>query len=362
MRFDDDIMSSSPTSFPLRRRTPLSPASSTLQAPPAAVWVVVAFLAGATGCKAGCDGDEPGLTPHGSVANAEQLTMRPVTEDGYEVVEASRRQRVRAEEETAARSRARENLVLEPTSPDPMPNGLTLSESVEGLPTDGQLVAEINTTLGTIFCDLMAEEAPKTVAHFVGLVRGKRPWWDARAGQWRTRTPHYTRTLFHRVIPDYLIQGGDYVGDGTGKPGFTIPHEDHALNRHDRQGLLAMASHGPNENGAQFFITDGAATDLDVEDQYTVFGKCSNEDVVRRIARVPQGEDNRPLTDVVIDRILIRRVRGGSAVARRTPPQPPEGYDPDTVRNASAGPSEQALQERGAREANAPPTPPPPQR
>ena len=296
------------------------------------------------GCDGGCNGDDEesaALEQRGSVANAEQLTMRPVTEDGYEVVEAS--PRMRQQQEQARRSQARENLVLEPTEPDPMPEGITLTQAVEGMEVDGQLVAEIVTSLGTVFCDLMAEEAPKTVANFVGLARGKRPWWDARAGQWRQNKPYYDGTLFHRVLPDYLIQGGDYLADGTGRPGYTIAHEDHDQNSHDRAGLLAMASHGPDENGAQFFITDGPARDLDVADQYTVFGKCRNDEVVRRIARVPQGEENRPLTDVRIEQVIIQRVRGGAENARRTPPQLPEGYDPDQVRGASPGPSEQAI-------------------
>ncbi len=294
------------------------------------------------GCDTGCEGGgEGGLEQRGSVANAERLTMRPVTEDGYEVVEASPRMRNRQEQER--RSEARENLILEPTEPDPMADGFTLRQAVEGMPTDGQLVAEIVTSLGTVFCDLMAEEAPKTTANFIGLARGKRPWWDARVGQWRHNKPYYDGTLIHRVLPDYLIQGGDYLGDGSGTPGYTIEHEAHDQNRHDQAGILAMASHGPNENGAQFFITDGAASDLNVEDQYTVFGHCENPEVVERVARVPQGEENRPLTDVRIENVIIQRVAGGAANARRTPPAMPEGYDPDNVRNASPGPSEQAI-------------------
>ena len=295
------------------------------------------------GCDAGCDGDGEtpgGLEQRGSVANAEQITMRPVTEDGYEVVEASPRMRER--EQNAPQAADRANYILQPNEPDPMAAGMTLTQAVDGMPTDGKLVAEITTSMGTVFCDLFAEDAPRTVANFIGLARGKRAWWDPRVGQWRLTKPYYDGTLIHRVLPDYLVQGGDQLGDGTGRPGFSVEHEDHARNRHDEAGLLAMASHGPNENGAQFFITDGAASDLNVENQYTVFGKCQNPEVVRRIARVPQGENNRPLTDVRIERVLIRRVAGGAANAERTPPVLPEGYDPDAVRNASPGPSEQA--------------------
>ncbi|MAQ15016.1 MAG: hypothetical protein CMN30_09515 [Sandaracinus sp.] len=293
------------------------------------------------GCDAGCDADESGgLEQRGSVANAEELTMRPRTEDGYEVVEASPRSRRRAEADQ--RRPNRDDLILEPNEPDPMPEGITLSQAVEGMPTDGQLVAEITMSMGTVFCDLFAEKAPRTVANFIGLARGKRPWWDPEVGQWRRNKPYYDGTLIHRVLPDYLIQGGDRLGDGTGRPGFTVAHEDHDRNRHDEAGVLAMASHGPGENGAQFFITDGNASDLNVENQYTVFGHCENLPIVERVARVPQGEENRPLTPVRIERVLIRRVAGGASVAERTPPVLPEGYDPDAVRNASPGPSELA--------------------
>ncbi|MEO0325699.1 MAG: peptidylprolyl isomerase, partial [Myxococcota bacterium] len=169
--------------------------------------------------------------------------------------------------------------------------------------------------------------------------RGKRPWWDARHGQWRT-APAYNRTTFHRVIPDYLVQGGDYLGDGTGTIGVTIPDEPHPRLTHDRAGLLCMASMEVDENGAQWFITDGAAPELDDDTRYTIFGRCQQEDIVRRIARVPQGEGNRPLTDVLLANVRIRRVRGGADAARPTPPQAPEGYDPERLREASPGPSE----------------------
>jgi peptidyl-prolyl cis-trans isomerase A (cyclophilin A) len=217
------------------------------------------------------------------------------------------------------------------------------------MPLDGQLVAEINTDLGTIFCDLHADRVPNTVANFIGLARGRRAWWDARAGQWVNR-PAYRDTKFHRVIPGYMIQGGDYLGDGTGKVGYTIPDETHpTLTSHDRAGQLCMANTAPNENGAQFFITDGPAPRLD--GSYTIFGQCRPEDVVTRIARVPQNadEENRPLTDVVIERILIRRVDGGAAVATRSPPNLPEGFDPAVpARGASEGPNalEQRMEER----------------
>ncbi len=271
----------------------------------------------------------------------------PQTPDGYDIIfsNPSAAGRAATERREAERERQREHLeeqlVREPNAPDPKEGHFTLEDAVEGLPIDGDLVAEINTDLGTIFCDLHADRAPNTVANFIGLARGKRPWWDARAGQWVTR-PAYRMTKFHRVIPNYMIQGGDYLGDGSGTVGYTIPDEIHeSLQLHDRAGQLCMAPPAPNENGAQFFITDGPATQLD--GSYTIFGQCRPEETIANIARVPQDgdSDNAPLTDVVIERILIRRVEGGAAEAHRSPPQLPEGFDPETpARGASPGPTE----------------------
>ncbi len=296
----------------------------------------------------GCDEEvaEEGIVraQGGSVANAEALTKRARTEDGYEVIEASPRMRAQREAAEAARREAQENLVREPTSPDPHGGTFTIQEAVEGLGTDGSLVVEMSTTLGTIMCDLYTDEVPNTVANFVGLARGKRAWWDARAGQWRVNRPAYNGTIFHRVIPDFLIQGGDYLGDGTGTVGYTIPDEPHEDLKHDRAGLLCMANlEGANDAGAQFFITDGATPQLE-DDRYTVFGRCRQTDVVEHIARVPQAEGNRPTTDVVINMLTVRRVRGGAANAVRTPPSIPEGVNPEEFgREASPGPAELAI-------------------
>ena len=226
----------------------------------------------------------------------------------------------------AARARALASLVRTPTSPDPEAGDFTLEEAVVGLGTDGTLVAEIGTDLGTMQCDLFADKTPKTVANFIGLARGTRPWWDARAGAWVTR-PMYRDTTFHRVIPDYMIQGGDYLGDGSGTVGYTLPDEMRSDLRHDRAGLLCMANTGANQNGGQFFLLDGAAPQLDTLNTYTVFGRCLQPDVVSRIARVPQNgsDENRPLTPVVISRVVVRRIVGGASNATPTQPRAPAG-------------------------------------
>jgi peptidyl-prolyl cis-trans isomerase A (cyclophilin A) len=194
-----------------------------------------------------------------------------------------------------------------PTSPDPMSGEFSLEQATEGLPEgDAPLTAVLRTDFGRITCKLFADKAPRTVANFVGIARGKRPFWDARQGEW-TKRLGYDGTKFHRVIPGFMIQGGDALGDGTGTPGYEIPDEVWEGARHDRAGLLCMANRGPDKNGAQFFITDAAADHLD--QSYTIFGECAPIDLVARIARVPQSgrPDNRPLTDVIIETVRIYR-------------------------------------------------------
>jgi peptidyl-prolyl cis-trans isomerase A (cyclophilin A) len=299
------------------------------------------FLAGCDGCEEEASAEGALGSGTGSVANAPDPTKRLRTPDGYEVIEATdtmRRQREALEEQ---RRLDRERWVLTPTTPDPEAGDYTLEEAVTGLPTDGGLVAEIDTTLGTIFCDLFADKVPRTVANFIGLARGARPWWDPRRGEWRRGEPYYDGTIFHRVLPGYLIQGGDLYGDGTGNPGYSIPDEPHPEMTHDRAGLLCMASSDVNENGAQFFITDGATPDLDADTRYTIFGRCRDVEIVERIARVPQTDGNRPMTDVEIERLRVRRVAGGAANAVRTPPRLPDGVTPEEFhRGASPGPGE----------------------
>lgn len=271
----------------------------------------------------------------GTVANAERRDER--TPDGYRVISAPSRERTSLQREAAAREAERERLTLEPTTPDPHAGSFTLDEAVEGLGTDGDLIAEINTTFGTLLCELDARRAPNTVANFVGLARGKRQWWDARAAQWRQNVPFYRGRQIYRVIPDGWIQAGDQLDDGTVGPGYTIPDEANGIG-HDRAAQLCMASSGPNENGSTFLVTDGPRPELDADGRYTVFGRCDgSEDLVRRMARVPQGEDNRPLTAIRVTNVRVRRVRGGLENARPTPPTMPDGVA-DGPRGASPGP------------------------
>jgi peptidyl-prolyl cis-trans isomerase A (cyclophilin A) len=142
--------------------------------------------------------------------------------------------------------------------------------------------ATFKTSLGEIVVKLLPEKAPKTVANFVGLAEGSKDWKDPRSGQ-AMKTPLYDGTLFHRVIPDFMIQGGDPLGTGTGGPGYRFEDEIGPDNRFDRPGLLAMANSGPNTNGSQFFITEVPTPHLNRG--HTIFGEVvKGLELIRKIA------------------------------------------------------------------------------
>jgi peptidyl-prolyl cis-trans isomerase A (cyclophilin A) len=163
---------------------------------------------------------------------------------------------------------------------DPLRGRFSMLDATAGMAKSGTIVAHIMTVAGSIDCRLYDDKAPNSVANFVGLARGLRPWKNA-SDEW-VKQPVYDGTTFHRIIKGFMIQGGDPKGDGTGEPGYTIPDENWAGARHDRAGLLCMANRGPNTNGAQFFITDGAAPHLD--GGYTIFGECSPVSRIHTIA------------------------------------------------------------------------------
>jgi peptidyl-prolyl cis-trans isomerase A (cyclophilin A) len=161
--------------------------------------------------------------------------------------------------------------------------------------------------MGDIVCRLFTKQAPKTVANFKGLATGTKAWTDPKTGRLR-RTALYSGTTFHRVIPDFMIQGGDPRGDGTGEPGYKIDDETSPELVFSKAGVLAMANSGPNTNGCQFFITVGPAEHLN--GHYSIFGEVvSGQDVANAISLVPRDEDNdKPKTPVNIIRIMIKTV------------------------------------------------------
>jgi peptidyl-prolyl cis-trans isomerase A (cyclophilin A) len=160
------------------------------------------------------------------------------------------------------------------------------------------------TSIGSFTVRLMPEHAPKTVANFVDLATGAKEWTDPRSGD-RASDRLYDGTVFHRVIGNFMIQGGDPLGTGTGGPGYQFEDEVPSDGpRFDRPGLLAMANAGPNTNGSQFFVTV-AATDW-LTGKHTIFGEVSEGyDVVEAISKVPTRSQDRPATEVVLERVDI---------------------------------------------------------
>ncbi|HEV2277303.1 MAG TPA: peptidylprolyl isomerase [Acidobacteriaceae bacterium] len=166
--------------------------------------------------------------------------------------------------------------------------------------------AVFNTTEGTIVCRLFEKEAPKTVANFVDLAEGNREWTHPQTRQ-KSKSKLYDGTVFHRVIPDFMIQGGDPAGNGTGGPGYRFEDETKGSpHRFDKKGKLAMANAGPNTNGSQFFITVAATEWL--TGNHTIFGEVvEGQDVVDKISKLSRDRQDRPVKPVVLESVTIER-------------------------------------------------------
>jgi peptidyl-prolyl cis-trans isomerase A (cyclophilin A) len=188
---------------------------------------------------------------------------------------------------------------------DPEAGDFTLAEALAGLPGRGQLWVEMQTTQGTIACRLFETQTPLTVANFVGLARGLRPALDDAQAEWITRR-YYDGVAFHRVIPGFVIQGGDPTGTGRGDTGYVIPDEIVADLVHDEAGILSMANRGPGTGAGQFFVTLAPLPHLD--GKHTVFGKCDGAGigVAEKIAAM-RGPGDRPRTPQIIERMNIVR-------------------------------------------------------
>lgn len=166
--------------------------------------------------------------------------------------------------------------------------------------------AVFDTSEGQIVCRLFDKDAPKTVSNFVELAEGKREWTHP-VNRKKSKDRLYDGTIFHRVIPDFMIQGGDPAGNGMGGPGYQFEDETKGSpHKFDRPGKLAMANAGPNTNGSQFFITVAATPWLD--NKHSVFGEIvEGYDVVEKISKVPRGAQDRPKKDVQIRSLKIER-------------------------------------------------------
>lgn len=165
--------------------------------------------------------------------------------------------------------------------------------------------ALLKTSMGEVVVQLFEDKAPKTVANFVDLATGTKEWTDPKTRE-RVKRPLYNGTIFHRVIPGFMIQGGDPLGNGTGGPGYRFEDEFHSDLKHSKPGILSMANAGPNTNGSQFFIIHKATPWLD--GKHSVFGEViKGQSVVDAIANVPRDFRDRPMKNVVLQEVIISR-------------------------------------------------------
>lgn len=184
----------------------------------------------------------------------------------------------------------------------------TPEQAVKELKPGDGIYAVIDTNLGRIICKLSPDKAPVGVDNFVGLAEGTKEFTDPKTGQ-KTKRRFYDGLIFHRVIPGFMIQGGDPLGTGYGGPGYKFKNEVSKDLKFDRAGRLAYANTGPDTNGSQFFITTGAASWLD--GGYTIFGSTiKGQDVVNQIGSVPRNQKDVPLQPVVMFKVSIVRISG----------------------------------------------------
>lgn len=186
-------------------------------------------------------------------------------------------------------------MALHPDTPAPPVN----------IPGDGELRATIKTNQGDITVRLFEEQVPRTVANFVALATGTVEWNDRGK---KTTRPLYSNTIIHRVIPEFMIQIGCPLGNGTGGPGYRFADEIDPSLKHDKPGVLSMANAGPNTNGSQFFITEVPTPWLD--GKHAVFGEIVDEsalEIVKKIARLPRDMRDKPREDVKVAEIIVFR-------------------------------------------------------
>lgn len=182
---------------------------------------------------------------------------------------------------------------------------MNITPSTTPTPLAQKITAIIHTSDGDMKVNLFPDKAPNTVANFVGLANGSKEWTDAKTGQKVTGKPLYQNVIFHRVIADFMIQGGDPMGTGRGGPGYTFA--DETVTEDYSRGTLAMANAGPNTNGSQFFIVH---KDYPLPKLYTIFGRIDASDsaslaVLDKIATSPTAPGDKPLKDIVIKNIDI---------------------------------------------------------
>jgi peptidyl-prolyl cis-trans isomerase A (cyclophilin A) len=186
----------------------------------------------------------------------------------------------------------------------------------------------MDTSMGRITCRFFQQQSPKAVANFIGLAQGTKDWTDPNTNKKQHSKPLYDGTTFHRVIPEFMIQGGDPTGTGRGDPGFTFDDEFDPNLNFDVAGRLAMANSGPNTNGSQFFITEQPFESLN--QHYTIFGQCDDPSVlvVKTIARVERDSNDKPNTPVVLKKVTIVPEGQPVPVSPADAPPPPAKTSP----------------------------------
>jgi peptidyl-prolyl cis-trans isomerase A (cyclophilin A) len=223
------------------------------------------------------------------------------------------------------------NARAQSTAPADLPDApiATYAPGHEPVATNPTIV--IDTSMGRITCKTFPQFAPNAVANFVGLAEGTKDWTVNATSQKMHGARFFDGLTFHRVIPGFMVQAGDPMGDGSGDPGYYFPDEVSPALTFSIPGRLAMANSGPNTNGSQFFITEAPQPDLD--GRYTIFGQCDTHSVLitSSIARVPRDRNDKPLTPVLITRVTI--VRDGQEIPPlpAAPPTPPPTATPPTT-------------------------------
>jgi peptidyl-prolyl cis-trans isomerase A (cyclophilin A) len=214
----------------------------------------------------------------------------------------------------------------------PLPDAPDATSQVKPAAVPTGPTAVIDTSMGRLTCKLFDKEAPITVANFIGLAEGTKDWTDPKTLKKVHHQPFYTGTTFHRVIPGFMIQGGDRAGDGTGDPGYYFEDEIDPSLEFDVPGRLAMANAGPGPggkgtNGSQFFITEDVVPELN--GKHTIFGQCDAHSVLlaTSIAHVERDASDKPLTPVVIEHV---------AIVREGQPMPPAPVAPPAATAAPA--------------------------
>jgi peptidyl-prolyl cis-trans isomerase A (cyclophilin A) len=201
--------------------------------------------------------------------------------------------------------------------------------------------AVIDTSAGKMTCRLFSDVAPIGVANFIGLAEGTKDWTNPVSHAKKHGVPLYDGTIFHRVIPNFMIQGGDPAGSGSGDVGFEFKNETSPTLKFDRPGRLAYANAGPNTNGSQFFITEQAFTGQQAQmlnGNYTIFGQCDEATValVKQIARMGRDSNDRPYRPVKINHITI--MKAGAAAPAAKPAAKPAATTPAAKKPSATAP------------------------